>query len=252
MYRLAPTPSGFLHIGNAINFLLNFRAAHSVTDGKLLLRIDDLDAARKKQAYIDDIFENLAWLGLTWDLGPKNASDFEKNWSQYQRMYLYEEILQNLRSTGLLYACKKSRKEIEDLGTDYLAKLRNQGLSLDAKDVAWRIKTPDDFPLPDFVVRKKDGIPAYQIASLADDVHFGVTHIIRGHDLEASTKAQLFLAEILGLKSFLAIKFEHHGLALDEKGLKLSKSQGATSLKSMREAGKSIDEIINFPLLTIN
>jgi glutamyl/glutaminyl-tRNA synthetase len=252
MYRLAPTPSGFLHIGNAVNFLLNFQASRREHEGKLLLRIDDLDAARKKPEYIEDIFESLEWLGIEWDLGPKNAKDFEENWSQYRRMDLYEEILKNLRANGLLYACQKSRREIEDLGMDYLPKLRNQGLSLDAKGVAWRIKTADDFPLLDFVVRRKDGIPAYQVASVADDVHFGITHIIRGQDLEASTKAQLCLAEMLGLKSFLSIKFEHHRLILDENGLKLSKSKGSTSLKSMRESGKSAEEIINFQLSTIN
>jgi glutamyl-tRNA synthetase len=248
MFRLAPTPSGFLHIGNALNFRLNQEASQRVPDSKLLLRIDDLDAARKKPEYIDDIFESLTWLGIDWDLGPKTPHDFEQNWSQYKRMDLYEETLQKLRASGLLYACQKSRKEIDSFGADFLPKLRNQGLSLDAKDVAWRIRTPDDFPLPDFVVRKKDGIPAYQIASLADDVHFGITHIVRGKDLEASTKAQIFLAEILDLKAFLAIKFEHHALVLDKNGEKLSKSQGATSLKSMREAGKSAKEIFTFPI----
>jgi glutamyl-tRNA synthetase len=235
MYRIAPTPSGLLHKGNAINFLLNHRAARQHQDGKLLLRIDDLDADRKRVEYLEDIFETLNWLGIDWDIGPQNVDDFEKNWSQFKRIDLYEATLRNLRASGLLYACQKSRKELDQLAKNPLEHLRNQGLSLDQKNVAWRIKTPYDFAMPDFVVRRRDGVPAYQVASLTDDVHFGVTHIIRGQDLEASTKAQRFLAEILNLKAFSSIKIEHHPLVLGDNGLKMSKSKGATSLKFLRE-----------------
>jgi glutamyl/glutaminyl-tRNA synthetase len=243
-YRLAPTPSGFLHLGNAVNFLLNYQA-QKAKNAQLLLRIDDLDAERKRPEYLQDIFDSLVWLGIDWDEGPRNIDDFGKNWSQYTRMDLYEQTLQNLQSTGLLYACQKSRKDLEGLSTpDLLKNLRSQNLSLNQKNVAWRIQTPNNFDLPDFVVRKKDGIPAYQVASLTDDVHFGVTDIVRGQDLEASSKAQQFLAEILGLTSFLSINIVHHPLILDENGVKLSKSKGASSLKSMRESGKSKEEIL--------
>ncbi len=251
--RFAPTPSGFLHIGNALNFALNWLVAR-LHGGKILLRIDDLDADRKRPEYVADVFESLAWLGLDWDVGPGEndgiidrvtlshpvntlVADFEKNWSQHRRLPLYFNALEKLRATGLLFACRKSRRDLAPFEGNYPPAFRNQNLSLDDPDVAWRIKTPPGFALPDFVVRRRDGIPAYQLASLADDVHFGITHVIRGEDLTASTQAQLYLAEYLSESNFLKINFLHHPLITDENGEKLSKSAGATSLKEMRESG---------------
>lgn len=234
--RFAPTPSGFLHIGNALNFTLNWFVAR-LDGGKILLRIDDLDADRKRPEYVADIFESLEWLGLDWDEGPRSQEDFEKNWSQHRRLTLYFKALEKLRDTGLLFACRKSRRDLAPFGGDYPPEFREQNLRLDGEDVAWRIETPSGFPLPDFVVRRRDGIPAYQLASLVDDLHFGVTHVVRGADLEASTQAQLYLAECLGETNFLKIRFLHHPLITDEQGEKLSKSAGSTSLKAMRESG---------------
>jgi len=253
--RFAPTPSGFLHIGNALNFTLNWLVAR-LNGGKILLRIDDLDAERKRPEYVADIFESLEWLGLDWDEGPgvsdrvtfshpvtASVADFEKNWSQHRRLSLYFNALEKLRDTGLLFACRKSRRALAPFGGDYPPEFREQNLSLDDPDVAWRIKTPPGFPLPDFVVRRRDGIPAYQVASLADDVHFGITHVIRGIDLEASTQAQFYLAECLGETNFLKINFLHHPLITDENGEKLSKSAGAASLKAMRESGAGVESV---------
>jgi len=247
--RFAPTPSGFLHIGNALNFTLNWLVARP-DGGKILLRIDDLDAERKRPEYVADIFESLEWLGLDWDEGPGlieavtsshrlniSVADFEKNWSQHRRLPLYFKALEKLRDTGLLFACRKSRRDLAPFGGDYPPEFREQNLRLDDEDVAWRIETPSGFPLPDFVVRRRDGIPAYQLASLVDDLHFGVTHVVRGADLEASTRAQLYLAECLGETNFLKIKFLHHPLITDAQGEKLSKSAGASSLKALREGG---------------
>jgi glutamyl-tRNA synthetase len=222
---MAPTPSGFLHIGNAFNFLLNWASAKSA-DARLLLRIDDLDADRKRAEYIDDIFASVQWLGLDFDGPPIYQSE------QVER---YDEILARLRKSGLLFACKKSRRELAEHGGQYPKAFRAQGLSLDDPDVSWRIKTPEGFPLPDFVVRRRDGIPAYQVASLADDLHFGTTHLIRGEDLADSTRAQMFLAEVLGETAFLQVKCLHHPLFLENNGEKLSKSAGASSLKALRE-----------------
>lgn len=234
--RLAPTPSGFLHQGNALNFYLNWLAARQGSS-HLLLRIDDLDADRKRPEFVQDVFDSLQWMGIHWDEGPRSADDFEANWSQHLRIGLYEVLLEKLRERELVYACKKSRRDLQPFNGVYPPEFREQGLSLDEPDVAWRVKTPDDFPMPDFIVRRRDGIPAYQIASLADDVHFGVTHIIRGADLESSTQAQIWLAEQLDMDAFLRVRFFHHGLLMDENGKKQSKSEGAASLKSMRDAG---------------
>lgn len=242
LLRLAPTPSGYLHTGNALNFVLNWLTARS-TNSRLLLRIDDLDAERKRPEYVQDIFDSLDWLGLDWDEGPRTPGDFENNWSQHLRIPLYHKQLEDLRETGLLFACRKSRSELASFAGEYPAAFREQGLSLDEQDVSWRIKTPPDFPLPDFVVRRRDGLPAYQIASMADDIFFGVTHIIRGMDLEPSTQAQQLLASCINNDKFLKIKFLHHPLLLDSSGEKLSKSAGSASLQAIRAAGGKPEKV---------
>lgn len=235
--RLAPTPSGFLHIGNALNFTLNWLAVRSRPAGKLLLRIDDLDAERKRPEFLEDIFRTLDWLQIQPDEGPSTPDDFERNWSQRHRLDLYEKLLNSLKINDLIFACGKSRKELAAFGNEYPPEFRGQNLPLDSPDVAWRIKTPDGFPLPDFVVRRRDRKPAYQIASLADDVFFKITHLVRGQDLENSSLAQNFLAEKLGLTDFQAVEIFHHPLVKNAAGEKLSKTDGADSLKSLREAG---------------
>ncbi|MBK8967667.1 MAG: glutamate--tRNA ligase family protein [Saprospiraceae bacterium] len=234
--RLAPTPSGFLHLGNARNFILTWLAARYQPGARLLLRIDDLDADRKRPEYVQDIFDTLAWLGLDWDEGPRAADDFEKNWSQQLRMPLYFSLLEELRDRDLLFACAKSRRELAPFEGNYPIEFRDQGIALDSPDVAWRIKTPRaETEIPqDFVVKRRDGVPAYQVASLADDLYFGITDIIRGEDLAASTAAQQFLAKCLGREQFTAINFLHHPLLLDQTGAKLSKSAGAAAIKTHR------------------
>jgi glutamyl-tRNA synthetase len=217
-FRFAPTPSGYLHIGNALNFTLNWLAAR-LNGGKILLRIDDLDAERKRPEYVADIFKSLEWLRLDWDEGPKSPQDFEENWSQHLRLPLYFKQLDKLRQ--------------------YPAEFRQQGISLDAPDAAWRVTSSLESGLEDFVVRRRDGLPAYQVASLADDLHFGITHAVRGADLEPSTASQRFLAECLKEDKFLKINFLHHPLLTDERGMKLSKSEGAAALKRLRTAGES-------------
>jgi glutamyl-tRNA synthetase len=237
-FRFAPTPSGYLHIGNALNFTLNWLAAR-LNGGKILLRIDDLDAERKRPEYVADIFENLEWLRLDWDEGPKSPQDFEENWSQHLRLPLYFKQLDKLRATGRLFACRKSRRDLAPFGSQYPAEFRQQGISLDAPDAAWRVTSSLESGLEDFVVRRRDGLPAYQVASLADDLHFGITHAVRGADLEPSTASQRFLAECLKEDKFLKINFLHHPLLTDERGMKLSKSEGAAALKRLRTAGES-------------
>ncbi|MFN8712219.1 MAG: glutamate--tRNA ligase family protein [Bacteroidota bacterium] len=238
--RIAPTPSGFLHSGNIYSFQLTAQLA-AETGAEILLRIDDLDAARKRPEYVANIFETLHTLGIRWQLGPQTPDDFENNWSQHLRLPLYNETLQQLRQhEGLVYVCTCSRRELD--AANGTCNCKNNNLPFDTPDTAWRVAVEPGTVISfndlqrgkveidlaettgDFVVRRRDGIPAYQIASLTDDVHFGITHIVRGEDLLPSTAAQLFLAEKLGLTSFLQSKFLHHALITDESGLKLSKS----------------------------
>jgi glutamyl-tRNA synthetase len=252
--RFAPTPSGYLHAGNAFNFLKNWLAARENSAGKILLRIDDLDAERKRSEYVEDIFRTLDWLKFDWDDGPNSPDDFEKNWSQKTRISLYENLLNALKNRDLLFVCGKSRQELAAFGNFYPIKFRVQNLDFDAKNAAWRIKTPTDFLMQDFIIRRKDGVPAYQIASVADDIFFKITDIFRGADLENSSMAQLFLAEKLSLKAFLKINISHHPILKNELGEKLSKSAGANSLKMMRESGKKPIDLLPIyrPFLTEN
>ncbi|MCS7035813.1 MAG: glutamate--tRNA ligase family protein [Saprospiraceae bacterium] len=236
--RMAPTPSGFLHVGNAVNFTLNWLAARLHPQGRLLLRIDDLDAERKRPEYVQNIFDTLHWLGLDWDEGPRSPEDLERQWSQRHRLPLYETLLRTLRERQYLFACAKSRRDLAPFGSHYPEAFRQQPCSLDDADVAWRIRTPlphrpEHMP-PDFVVRRRDGIPAYQVVSVADDVFFGITHVIRGEDLSASTHAQEYLARCAELPAFERIVFLHHPLLTDAQGNKLSKSAGAQALHAQQ------------------
>ena len=245
--RLAPTPSGFLHPGNIFNFLLNWHWART-NGGKVLLRIDDADAERKRPEYLDDIFRVLDWLGLDWDIGPTGPDDLEKNWSQARRRELYDELLNELTGKQLLFACACSRKEL----ASGICNCREKRLALSSPAVAWRIQAPamarfhdkalgnvtQELSAGSFIVRRKDGIAAYQLASLADDRHFGVTHIGRGEDLLASTAMQLYLDSRLNIPYLSRCSFWHHPLMVADDGSKLSKNAGHLSRSIMESVKK--------------
>lgn len=235
--RLAPTPSGFLHTGNVLNFIFNALAARLHPSGHVLLRIDDLDADRKRPEYISNIFGTLEWLGIGWDEGPCGPDDFEKNWSQKHFLPEMETALANLVKNNAVFACRKSRKDLSEFNGQYPESFRNQGLSLCDEEVIWRASTPPGFPLPCFVVRKRDLLPAYQAASVCMDVRYQITHIIRGKDLQDSTNAQQWLAPLAGLGDFNSIKIYHHELVTDSPGHKLSKSAGAAAALSDKDLG---------------
>ncbi|WP_426490367.1 glutamate--tRNA ligase family protein [Hymenobacter sp. 102] len=260
--RLAPTPSGYLHLGNAVNFTLTWLLTRQAR-GVLHLRIDDLDRARFRPAYLDNIFRTLEWLGLDYDYGPTGPTDFEQQFSQQQRLPEYAAVLQAALTAypGLFYACRCSRTELaRQVAADgrYPGICRESQVSLTEPHVAWRVRVPHpttisfsdlalgpvhrhpQAELGDFVVRKKDGTPAYQVASILDDVRLGVTLIIRGQDLLPSTAAQLWLAPYLpGQATFAATQFLHHGLLLDTQGSKLSKSTQAGNQRGIMEEAAS-------------
>ena len=260
--RIAPTPSGYLHIGNVRSFLLTKEIAEAAA-ARLLLRIDDMDRERVEDKYIRDIFETLSFLGIQCDEGPQDVDDFKANWSQVHRLPLYQAELETLRQSGKVFACTCSRADVLRASADgsYPGTCLEKGISLDAKNAAWRLHTdtetkvavrtlydgivsatlPPD--MTDFVVRKKDGFPAYQLTSVMDDVHFGIDLIVRGADLWHSTLAQLCLAEVLGYDGFLNATFHHHSLITGDDGAKLSKSAGATSIQYMRAHGSSAADI---------
>ena len=226
--------------------------------GVLRLRIDDLDSGRARPEYINDIFETLEWLGLDWDAGPRSPDDFGQNFSQRFRLDLYHGLLGQLQQTGLVYACDCSRTTIQSLSVNgvYAGTCRDKHLPLHTPGAAWRIRVPEevvvrpndsrrtstDSPrcrvaelMGDFVIRRKDGIPAYQVASLADDLLHGINFIVRGADLLPSTAAQLYLAQLLGKQQFMETAFCHHPLLTDDAGHKLSKSAGSASIRALRQ-----------------
>ena len=259
--RIAPTPSGYLHLGNVLSFSLTAWMAQQ-TGAKVLLRIDDLDKQRVQPQYIADIFDTLHFLQLPWSEGPRNVEELEKEYAQENRMPLYEQALQQLVNNNAVFACNCSRAQLAQQAVSgvYLGTCRDKELPLDTHNVNWRLKTegselltiqtlsgvisanlPPD--MQDMIVRKKDGYPSYQLSSVVDDLHFGVDLIVRGKDLWHSTLAQQYLAAQLPENSFANTGFYHHPLLMERGEVKLSKSAGATSVQYLRAQGQQSQDI---------
>jgi len=197
---------------------------------------------------VADIFDTLTYLGITWDEGPMDYDAYASAFSQVHRLGLYHQALAQLRVQGAVFACDCSRAMLQrshPAGV-YTGRCKHRGLPLDGEGYCWRIDT-DTADLPEhmhhFIVRKKDGMPAYQLASVVDDTYFGVDLIVRGKDLWESTMAQRFLAEVLGYAPFGGASFVHHTLLTAGAGEKLSKSAGATSVRYLRKRGYSCADI---------
>lgn len=270
--RIAPTPSGYLHVGNALSFALTAALARKA-GAKILLRIDDLDQQRVNADYVQDIFDTLNFLEIPWDEGPRNMAGYQDQWSQIHRTDSYTEALQLLEHKREVFACRCSRSQLQ--GNSYPGNCINKSIPLDTPDTAWRLYTDDrlinlktlnegliNTRLPEsmknFVVKKKDGHPAYQLSSVVDDLLFGVDLIIRGEDLYPSTLAQLFLADVLGDSRYQNATFYHHPLIMQDGEKKLSKSAGSTSIKYLRQDGKKAADVyqtiaevikVNLPLI---
>ncbi|HEX7691912.1 MAG TPA: glutamate--tRNA ligase family protein [Sediminibacterium sp.] len=253
--RIAPTPSGFLHIGNVLSFAITAWLAEQ-TGASVLLRVDDLDRERVREEYLEDIFDTLHFLDIPWQNGPRSSADMTLRYSQQHRMALYTRALDQLREGGWVYGCTCSRNRLLNNPCECAEK----NISPDEVGVAWRMRTTEDvmtgfrditgqyisMPLPDamrhFVVRKRDGSPAYQLTSVCDDLHYGIDLVVRGKDLLASTLAQQFLAECLGATAFRQAYFYHHVL-IEDDGMKLSKSEGAVSVQYMRKNGWKKEDV---------
>ena len=261
--RFAPTPSGFLHLGNLYSFLVTKVLAEK-HGAKIILRIDDLDQERYREEYVQDIFDTLDFMELSYDLGPKNLQEFQNEWSQVHRMEQYQPALEELSEKKLVFACDCSRKKIHEMDSSgyYLGHCQDRRIPLDRKEVAWRFNAletdfvklksypnqlntslvlPTDIAFS--ILRKKDLQPAYQLTSLIDDLLFGVDLIVRGQDLYSSSLAQLALAEKLSKSEFQNITFFHHPVLKGPKKKKLSKSDGSTSIRTIRESGKKLKDV---------
>jgi glutamyl/glutaminyl-tRNA synthetase len=254
--RMAPTPSGFLHAGNIYNFLLNWLAARKL-GGQVLLRIDDLDAARMRPEYLDDIFRVLEAVGLDWDVGPAGPDDFMRNWSQKGRTDRYVKLIEMLNNKGFAYACTCSRKELAEKGLagKYPGFCRHKNHILVTDESALRLNVTslpegcwaglNEQNLEDPVILRRDGIPAYHIGSICDDLFWGVTHVYRGQDLKPATEIQQVIASAAGLRDFANIEFEHHPLLVNDEGEKLSKSAGANSFSLLDSLHNPVPVILH-------
>ena len=300
--RLAPSPTGYLHLGHARTFWVAWRrtrAAH----GKLIFRNDDLDYQRCKPEFVQAMYEDLRWLGLDWDEGPDLDSGVADGgvsggvshagvgrgsfgpYSQSERRSFYLDAWRKLRDSGLIYPCTCSRKDLERALSAphealHAAALQNAHIAENAVDpgaddelpypgtcryriatardwaspagVSWRFNVPEGAAITfddvyfgrqefvagrdfaDFLLWRRDDIPAYQLAVVVDDAAMEITEVVRGADLLKSTARQLLLIRAL---EYQAPKYFHCPLLRDEKNVRLAKRHDALSLKALREQG---------------
>lgn len=257
--RFAPSPSGRMHLGNLLCSLLAWLSAKR-EDGRVVLRIEDLDAARCPRAFAALLEADLSWLGLTWDEGG-SAGGPNGPYYQSERAGIYERYYKELEKKGLTYPCFCSRSQLhaasaphrEDGTPVYPGTCRGLGPGQRAalaqkRPPAMRLAVPDwtvEFEdghlgrccehLPadcgDFVLRRADGVFAYQLAVVVDDALMGVTQVVRGADLLQSTPRQLCLYRLLGLPE---PRFYHLPLLLAPDGRRLSKRDGDVSLEQLQ------------------
>jgi glutamyl-tRNA synthetase len=231
--RIAPTPSGFLHVGNAFNFLLTSALVRR-HGGRLRLRVDDLDTTRTRPEFLEDLFETLSWLGLQWEDGPKDVRDLAAHHSQALRRSRYLEVLQDFLNLGLAYVCECSRSDLEKRPCT----CRSHEYAFEPDRIRVRVDLdPHETGQKPVILWRHEGIPAYQLVSLVDDLDHGVNLIVRGEDLIESTRIQLALARLLGdrqgARRFETIRFLHHPLIQGPDGSKLTKSRGADALRTL-------------------
>ena len=258
--RFAPSPSGRLHLGNLLCALLVWLSARQA-GGKVLLRVEDLDTARCPRRYGEQLERDLQWLGLDWDMGPGKDGGTGPYY-QSERTAFYQAALEKLQRMGLVYPCFCTRAELhaasaphrEDGQTVYAGTCR----CLTAAEIAeksrhrrpaLRLKVPEEVwgfqdghmgwyeenlaaDCGDFLLRRSDGMFAYQLAVVADDAAMGVTEVVRGADLLSSTPRQLYLYHLLGLTP---PRFRHFPLLLTAEGKRLSKRDGSVGLDSLQQ-----------------
>jgi glutamyl-tRNA synthetase len=262
--RFAPSPTGPMHLGNARTALLAWLAARAA-GGRLVMRVEDLDRPRIRPGMEERILAELRWLGLDWDEGP-DAGGTAGPYRQSERLPLYQAALARLQGSGLVYPCFCSRAEVaraaeaphgpgED-GPRYPGTCRDLAAGERRErsrrhPPAWRFKVeagavafadglhgPQAFDVAtqvgDFVVARADGVPAYQLAVVVDDAAMGVTDVVRGDDLLASTARQLLLYRALGSPP---PRFTHVPLLVGLDGKRLAKRHGALSIGELRRRG---------------
>jgi len=265
--RLAPSPTGYLHLGHARTFWVAQSRARA-HGGELILRNDDLDSTRFKMEFVDAMLEDLRWFGFAWSEGPDVGGRFAP-YNQSERMSFYRAALEKLRAGGFIYPCTCSRKDIQaaitaphpenDEEPIYPGTCReNRKSEIANRKFSWRFRVPDGETISfadgnfgeqklvagrdfgDFVVWRHDDVPAYQLSCAVDDAAMQITEVVRGADLLVSTARQILLFRALGLTP---PKFFHCDLMRDERGERLAKRHDALSLRTLRARGLSAENL---------
>jgi glutamyl/glutaminyl-tRNA synthetase len=233
--RFAPTPNGYLHLGNVYNLI--WVAIHAKRNkAEVGLRIDDYDLTRYRKHFVDEIFMVLDAIGFKWAIGPQGTTDFEQNFSSKHRQDLYRDAQLQAKQSPRTYWCVCTRKQ-EGGAHVYSGKCRSLGLSETSRNAEGfkaqlRFSVSDEFlksSIGDFILLPRGKELSYHLASVVDDCHFGYNLIVRGDDLAPSSLAQKELSVHIGCEQFSATTiFEHHSLITSKDGQKLSKSQKST------------------------
>lgn len=274
--RFAPSPTGYLHVGNARTALLNWIYARH-TGGTFVIRIEDTDQERSKPEYEKQLLEDLKWLGLDWDEGPDAGGDFGP-YRQSERLHLYQEHLDRLLAAGRAYKCFCSPEELDarrkqamkenrpprydnrcrDLDEATRASYENEG-----RKFVYRFKFPDeghvrfndfvrgamDFEIAQFgdpVIMRGDGIPVFHLANVVDDALMNITHVLRGEDHLANCVTHILLFEAFGYKP---PEYAHMSLTVGADGTPLSKRHGDVSLAKYRDKGYLPEALRNYLIL---
>jgi glutamyl-tRNA synthetase len=254
--RFAPSPTGYLHVGNARALLFNWLVARR-EGGEMLLRIEDTDTERNRPELTDDILDQIRWLGLTWD---------GEETHQVDRLHLYAKAADELRAAGRAYWCDCTPEQVQQRARDrggppgYDGHCRDRGLA-QGQSTALRFRAPDDgttsfddlvrghvtfdnSTIEDFVLVRSNGIPTFLLANLVDDADMGITHVVRGDDHVNGTPKYLLIGEALGLDHTPV--FAHLPMLVNESRRKLSKRRDSVSVAEFREAGYLPEAMVNY------
>ncbi len=274
--RFAPSPTGRMHVGNARTALLAWLSVRQ-KNGTFVWRLEDIDTPRVVPGMAEAAAADLQWLGLDWDEGPAKGGNYG-SYTQSERLPIYEAALQELNNAGYLFPCSYSRKELQNLAsaphglgvkTAYPLELRPQNLPVDwfatqqkglgdavnirfkvgpgirafTDLVQGRIEQDVQAAVGDFVVKRRDGLFAYQLAVVVDDLAMEISEVVRGEDLLHSTARQLMLIEALGGKPPV---YAHVPLIRNAEGEKLSKRDAGLTLRALREAGVRPEQLVGY------
>lgn len=279
VFRFAPSPNGLLHLGHALSALLNFREARE-RHGRFLVRIEDIDPGRTRGTYIDALFDDLAWLGLDWELPVRRQSE---------HVAFYGQHLEILRQRRLIYPCFCTRRAVQAEAARHVTGKDPDGAPIYAgtcrhlpdaalaeayskgSAVAWRLDMAAaqaarrgsplgwvELESPhartgqmiagqpelwgDVILARRDVATSYHLSVVCDDAVQGVTHVVRGQDLFNATSLHRLLQELLELPVPV---YHHHRLLKDDQGQKLAKSRGSMSLQAMRAQGMSPSDVFS-------